>query len=96
MGKCFREAFLDSPITKEHLDGMKFIVQTLGKKCQNLHLMIKEKETEYNRNMFASSWDAEDIRNAKEKLSCYVEMRVLAEKTMRKCRHISEEQKQDP
>lgn len=93
--KTFCEAFEERPITEEHLEGMKYLVHILGRRCKKLHTLIEEKEAERKRSFFTSSWDSEDIREAKDKLEHLNEMRTLAEKSMRRCRHIREEQLHD-
>lgn len=91
----FCEKFAKGEITQEHIDGMKVIVKTLGKYCKELDMSIKEKEQKLRQRLcktfYACSFDYDDIREDKHRLATCVDMKVFAEKTMRKYQHIKNE-----
>lgn len=89
--ESFCEKFEKGEITQEHIDGMKVIVKTLGKYCKELDMSIKEKEQKLHNNFYMCSFDYDDIRDDKQRLATCVDMRVFAEKTMRKYQHIKNE-----
>lgn len=89
--ESFCEKFAKGEITQDHIDGMKVIVKTLGKYCKELDMSIKEKEQNLRKKFYACGFDYDDIREDKHRLATCVDMRVFAEKTMRKYQHIKNE-----
>lgn len=89
--ESFCEKFAKGEITQEHIDGMKVIVKTLGKYCKELDTSIKEKEQKLRNKFYACGFDYDDIREDKHRLATCVDMKVFAEKTMKKYQHIKNE-----
>lgn len=87
----FCDKFEKNEITQEHIEGMKVVVKTLDKRCKSINLLLKEKEQNFHNHFFEYGYDYNDIQEMKNHLSVCVEMKILAEKTMRKYQHIKNE-----
>lgn len=85
--KPFCVAFEEKQITEDHLKGMNYIVHLLGKKCKDMGSVVNEMENSGNYTPCCG-----ELAEAQDKLEHYNDMRTTAEKAMRRCRHIREEQ----
>lgn len=63
----------------------------LARERKELDMSIKEKEQKLRNKFYACGFDYDDIRDDKYRLATCVDMRVFAEKTMRKYQHIKNE-----
>lgn len=73
-------------VTQDFVDGAKAVFKELDKKCKKQKQLIDY----YQEHREVYDWD--DIKEEKEKLKNFVQMKILAEKTWRKYRHILREQ----
>lgn len=87
----FCDELTKGEITQEHIDGMKIIVKTLNNHCKMINLLLKEKEQDFHNHFFEYGYDYNDIQEMKNYLAVCVEMKILAEKTMRKYQHLKDE-----